>query len=150
MKPSWAKNKKFKTSYSSSSSKKKTPTFTGEQLSFLIDNAHVASKKKTKKVKKRKIVYQHSESESDASESALMVTKMSEVVDREEVINYSSDESEEYFLTQNYSRRTKKKFKTGHLTTEVIGEIVSRDQKVTPMRCLLDTGTTSTIILKSM
>ena len=148
LKPSWAKSKKFKTSHSSSSSKKKTPTFTGEQLSFLIDNAHVASKKKTKKVKKRKIVYQHSESESDASESAHMVTKMSEVVDSDEVTNYSSEESEEYFLTQNYSRRTKKKFKTGHLTTEVIGEIVSRDQKVTPMRCLLDTGTTSTIIQK--
>ena len=108
LKPSWAKNKKFKTSHSSSSSKRKKPTFTGEQLSFLIDNAHVASKKKTKKVKKRKIVYHHSESESDAIKSAHMVTKMSEVIDSDKVTNYSSDESEEYFLTQNYSRRTKR------------------------------------------
>ena len=40
------------------------------------------------------------------------------------------------------------KKKKGHHTTEIVGEIVNRDHKVTPIRCLLDTGTTSTIILK--
>ena len=47
-----------------------------------------------------------------------------------------------------YLNRTKKKRKIGQLTTEVVGEIVDRDQKITPIRCLLDTGTTSCILLK--
>ena len=51
-------------------------------------------------------------------------------------------------MTCVFKSRTKKKKKNGHLTTEIVGEIVIRDHEVTPIRCLLDTGTTSTIILK--
>ena len=72
VKPHWAKrrhvvsSKSSFTSRSSSDKKKKSPTFTGEQLSFLIHNAHVAAEKgkKTKKLKKRKVTYK---SESDSN-----------------------------------------------------------------------------------
>ena len=52
----------------SSATSKKTPSFTGDQLSFLFENAHFAAKKvkKNKSIKKRKITYKHqSESKSD-------------------------------------------------------------------------------------
>ena len=51
-------------------------------------------------------------------------------------------------MTSVFKSRTKKKKKNGHLTTEIVGEIFNRDHEVTPIRFLLDTGTTSTIILK--
>ena len=75
---------------------------------------------------------------------------MSEVVDSDKMSNCSSDSCEEYFMTSVFKSRTKKKKKNGHLTTEIVGEIVNHDHKVTPIRCLLDTGTTSTIILKCL
>ena len=43
--------------------------------------------------------------------------------------------------------RASKKPKTGHLTTEVIVEIINQHGKVVPIRCLSDTGTSATIIL---
>ena len=71
---------------------------------------------------------------------------MSEVVDSDKMSNSSSESCEDYFMTSVFKSRTKKK--NGHLTTEIVGEIVNCDHEVTPIRCLLDTGTTSTIILK--
>ena len=155
VKPHWAKRRRVgsssrssSTSRSSSDKKKKSPTFTGEQLSFLIQNAHVAAEKgkKTKKTKKRKVTYK-SESDSD-NEEGHIIERMSEVVDSDEMSNSSSESCEDYFMTSVFKSRTKKKKKNGHLTTEIVGEIVNRDHEVTPIRCLLDTGTTSTIILK--
>ena len=156
VKPRWAKHvriaeKSSKSSSSSDKKKKTTPTFTADQLNFLIHNAHLAAGKgkKTKSIKKRKILYKrHSESESDSAEEGHIIEKMSEVVDSDEMSNYSSDSDEEYFVTSVFNHRTKKKRKIGQLTTEVVGEIVDCDQKITPIRCLLDTGTTSCIILK--
>ena len=66
---------------------------------------------------------------------------MSQVVDSNKMSNYSTDASV-------FNHRTIKKTKTEQLTTEVVTEIVDHDQKGTPIRCLLDTGTTSCIILK--
>ena len=75
---------------------------------------------------------------------------MSEVVDSDEMSNCSHESCEDYFMTSVFKSRTKKKKRKGHLTTEIAGEIVNGDHEVTPIRCLLDTGTTSTIILKPL
>ena len=116
-------NQKKKTRYhkhDSSSSKKKEPMFTGQQLNFLIDNAHLAAKanKKTKKtVKKRQIVYKHSsESESDHNEEGHVIEKISNVIDSDELTS-SSEESENYFAINRFNTRPSKKKKQGHLTT---------------------------------
>ena len=147
--PSWIKSKRRKTDTSSSTSKK-IPSFTGDQLSFLIENAHFAAKKgkRTKSIKKRKITYKHhSESESDHNEEGNVIHKMTQFVDSDDVTT-NSEQSENYFMTTNLFSRPRKRKKTGQLTTEVVGEIVSRQKTLTPIRCLFDTGTTSTIVLK--
>ena len=54
---------------------------------------------------------------------------MSQVVDSDEMSNYSSDSDKEYFVTRVLNHRTIKKIKTGQLTTEVVREIVNHDQK---------------------
>ena len=147
--PLWIKSKRRKTDTSSSTSKK-IPSFTGDQLSFLIENAHFAAKKgkRTKSIKKRKITYKHhSESESDHNEEGNVIHKMTQFVDSDDVTT-NSEQSENYFMTTNLFSRPRKRKKTGQLTTEVVGEIVSRQKTLTPIRCLFGTGTTSTIVLK--
>ena len=76
-----------------------------------------------------------------------MIKKVSQIVDSDEITT-NSEESDEYFVTNIFNNRPRKRTKLGQITTEVVGEIVDRDNNVTPLRCLLDTGTTSTIILK--
>ena len=58
----------------------------------------------------------------------------------------NSEEVEEYFSTTIAKTRTNKKRKKSHFTTEVVGEIVNRDGKITPIQCLLDTGTTFRVL----
>ena len=55
---------------------------------------------------------------------------MSEVVDSDEMSNSSSESCEDYFMTSVSKSRTTKKKKKGHLTTEIVGEIVNRDHEV--------------------
>ena len=99
----------------------------------MIQNAHVAAEKgkKTKKTKKRKVTYK-SESDSDNKEGHI-IEHMSEGVDSDEMSNSSSESCEDYFMTSVFKSRTKKKKKNGHLTTEIVGEIVNRDHEVTPI-----------------
>ena len=116
VKPRWVKHvciadKSSKSSSSSDKKKKSTPTFT-TQLNFLIHIAHLAAGKgkKTKSIKKRKIIHKHhSESESDSAEEGHIIERMSKVVDSDEMSNYSSDSDEEYFVTSVFNHRTKKK-----------------------------------------
>jgi len=76
--------------------------------------------------------------------------------DEEPVINHSSDSSvSEYTHDYCYSvdphletTHADKKQKREHLTTEIIVEIKDRHGEVKPIRCLLDTGTSATIILR--
>ena len=144
-KPRWAKNKRTKGE--STKDKKKVPTFTGEQLNYLIQNAHLAKqgKRKTKQVKKRKVTYKSESASSE--EEGHVINKISEICDSE--LTDNSESIEEYFATNLFSQRNKKRPKFSHVTTEVVGEIIARDNQLRPMRCLLDTGTTSTIVLKS-
>ena len=146
-KPSWMKRKKFK----SDNNKKESPSFSGEQLNFLIQNAHIAAntgKKKSKVVKKRHVTYkEQSESESDNHEEGHIIEKLSEEVDSENLTD-DNETVEDYFLSDIFNNRNHKKKKTEHSTSEVVSEIINYEQKVQPIRVLFDTGTTSSIILK--
>ena len=146
-KPAWMNQRPSKRS-------KKAPTFSGEQLNFLIQQAHFAKQEKTSQPKslKKRVRYQ-SESDSD-SEHANMMKKLSieEKKKSKNIAELDSDNDsvvtvEDYFLT-NIFNRPKKRTKTGQLTTEVVGEIIARDDTIKPLRILFDTGTTSSIILK--
>ena len=77
----------------------------------------------------------------------------------------SSEEFADYFMPTSYtesnlfpnieqsynmlcSQQKVKKQKSMHRNTEVVGKIINRDGKLVPIRVLLNTGTTATIILK--
>ena len=64
--------------------------------------------------------------------------------------NHSSDNSDsEYTAELLYNiERVAKRAKTTHYTTEVIVEIQDRHGERQPIRCLLDTGTSATIVLR--
>jgi transposase InsO family protein len=72
--------------------------------------------------------------------------------DTEQHCNHFTSDSEVSEYSHNYSnsivQRETKKAKVSHLTTEVILEIEDRHGEVKPIRCLLDTGTSATIILR--
>ena len=120
-----------------------SPKFTSEQVNFLIKNAHLAaeSKKKTDKKAKRKVKFtSESDSEQEDGNAFFPVDITSD--------NSNNSELEDYFNSTIVNHRTKKKQKKGHATTEVVGEILSQNKTKIPIRILLDTGTSSTIILK--
>ena len=51
-------------------------------------------------------------------------------------------------LVPENSSTSSKRFKTTHASPEIIVEIRDKDNKKIPIRALLDTGTTSTLLLK--
>jgi transposase InsO family protein len=53
-----------------------------------------------------------------------------------------------FALSNRHSRRPTKISKNSHYTAETIVEIEDRHGELVPIRCLLDTGTTSTLILR--
>ena len=94
----------------------KAPMFSGEQLNFLIQNAHhVAQKgKKNKKVKKRKVQFKRdSSSEDESTEEHHAITKLSEL-DSDDLTTCSKDTVESYYFT-NLARKIQKKKKLGHV-----------------------------------
>ena len=146
-KPSWISNKRHK---GESHKKKKAPMFSGEQINFLIENAHlVATKdKKVKKVKKRQVKFtKDSSSEEESYEESHAITSYKNN-DSDESVTDTSETVNAYFLSSLHNKK-KKKLKTGHLVTEVVGEIVTSEKETKIIRCLLDSGTTSTIVLKA-
>ena len=146
-KPSWMRGKRQKTEHKKG---KKTPMFSGEQINFLIENAHLAANKskKTKKIKKRKVQFQKDSSSEEEYEENHAVQKVTELLDSDDSVSNSSEQVEAYYLSTIHRKRNKRQ-KVGHLVSEVVGEIVSPEGKIKPIRCLLDSGTTATIVLKS-
>ena len=57
-------------------------------------------------------------------------------------------QDEEVFIFGEIQTPPKKKHKTSHYIAEIIVEIKDRNDKVVPIRALLDTGTTSSIVLR--
>ena len=60
----------------------------------------------------------------------------------------NSDYAEQLHVTRPKENRPIKRSKSTHLTTEVIVEIEDRNGDRVPIKCLLDTGTSATLILR--
>ena len=118
----------------------KEELFTLEQMNALVKQK-MARKANNRKSKKRTIRYD----ESDKNDNMMANLNISDGSD-----NNTSDEDSDYFSCYTFSERNrlKKKTKTGHFTAEIIVEIEDRDGNLVPIRCLLDTGTTSTLVLR--
>ena len=70
--------------------------------------------------------------------------------DNERSINHTSDASDSEYIpvySHNIHSDSNKRSKATHYTTEVIVEILDRHGEKCPIRCLLDTGTSATIVL---
>ena len=143
-KPGWLKKKK------SSSTNKKTPSFTSEQVNFLMQNAHLAKNKdnKSRKVKKWKVTYKaQSESESDHHEENNPIEKLLKEIEENSLTSNNSTDVETYFNSTVVNHRLNKRLKTVHATSEVVGEIATATKNSTcPLQILLDSGTSATII----
>ena len=124
-----------------SGSPTKQISFSQDQFNYLVST--LQGKNKAKDKKKRVITY---ESESDNSEleatNALMKKSLA--------INSNSDEDSDYCAETSYSINTRrsKRQKMSHATTEIIVQMPDRNGNLVPIRGLLDSGTTSTILLK--
>ena len=89
---------------------KKTPMFSGEQINFLIENAHLAANKskKTKKIKKRKVQFQKDSSSEEEYEENHAVQKVTELLDSDDSISNTSEQVEAYYLSTIHKKRTKR------------------------------------------
>lgn len=119
-------------------SRKKTAKsykLTTEQVNRMI--ASLPLYQQQKPVRKRKVVLEDSSDDDDSPEYNNSLNKASE-----------KDCSEYTHAYTNSLEPSRKKLKLTHLTTEVIVELQDRNGDVIPIRCLLDTGTSSTIILR--
>jgi transposase InsO family protein len=134
------KPKKFKTNKSS------TQKYTQEQVMALIK---ALPKFKNDKKTKKKRQLELSDSEEETSH---FLTKKKGKTTVE--INDTSDEDSAYFCSNNHTKHScfittmAKKAKVDHKTTEIVGEILDRKGQLVPLRILLDTGSTATILLK--
>ena len=105
-----------------------------------------SKKDKSEEDKDKFKTFDMSESESDHSEQGHNIKKLSKF-DSDDLTT-TSEQSEEYFVTNIFNTRPKKQTRLGQVTTEVVGEIQLLNNEVALIRCLLDTGTTSTMIQK--
>ena len=110
--------------------------FSMEQMSFLMKNFQALQK--NPKSKTRKVNYDTSETDEEESTHFLN--------------NRSSNSDTDYLRSVNSSYSISampksKRQKQEHLTTAVIVELKNEEGLPVPLRCLLDTGTTSTIVL---
>ena len=121
--------------------------FTANQMSFLMKNFNVHKPNKNSKKRKVKMV-EDSEGYSSNEEQNHYLTKDSNSnVDRKNNSAYESD----YSLSHNISYsigRAYKKAKKIHGATEVIAQVRNESNDVIPLRVLLDSGTSSSIVLR--
>ena len=136
-------------------SKETTYTFTAEQISALMANLP-SHKTSTPAKKKRKIEYESdSTSSSDASNPASHFMNLAhsknkrKVVDKDDTSTSSSNSECAYMAFRSSSTsNSNKKQKMHHYSPEIVVEIIDRKGKLQPIRALVDTGTTSTLLLK--
>ena len=115
--------------------------FTAEQFNYLVSRLH--ANKPNEKSKKRTVHYD--DNSEDKSQSANLIQKLTESL----AINNSSDsEVDAYLQTCYHIGRLNKRSKTTQHSTEVVVEIKDRNNELVPIRCLLNTGISSTILLK--
>lgn len=129
---------------------------TTEQLNYMIGQLPFAKQKKTGK--KRKI---RPDSDDEGEESMNQFNKfMLPKKATNSSNNHSSDSESSYpmstssttkqfcYNTTKVDLEEKKKQKVEHKTTEIVIELMDRDGKLVPIRALLDTGTTATLVLR--
>ena len=116
--------------------------FSMEQMSFLMNNFKSLSK--NGKSKKRQMKFESEDSDSE-SESAHFLTANSK--SNKDADEYYSQPEHSYSIAGAPERHRTKRQKEKHMTTAVIVEMKAEDGTSVPLRCLLDTGTTSTIVL---
>ena len=162
----WSKRKRQKTDNDSHKSSKQ---FIRKEMAAMMQALIKATSKESDKKKKRKksddsenpmINYLEKLrlSEDEESQKSAKSTNSDERSEHEDSSHYSSvaskaddysESSEDAYMS--FPRRLlppSKKPKTGHLIPEVIVEIENKKGKIVPIRALIDTGTTGTLLLK--
>ena len=125
------------------------PRLSAEQMNFLMQGFEAF--KKNSEGKKRKIELDD-ENDDDAPHTHFLL-QMNRKVDPDSDNNNSDYDSDAY--TNDYNKNyvfvgseMNKKRKIDQLSTEVVGQIVDVRGEIVPLRVLLDTGSTSTIVLR--
>ena len=115
-------------------------TMTTDEFNFLCQGVAQSIAKRAPKKKKRRITIQ--EDDEDGQEANVIAQMATQFCDNK--LTDTSDEDTDYC----FSLARKKKQKTSHMCTEVVGQIVDQHGEIVPLRILLDIGTTSTILLR--
>ena len=108
--------------------------------------------KRNEASKKRKVRIEDEDDDEQTAHTHFLAQTSSKV--DAETDNDTSDYNSDDYLkdyTRNYVLATsheRKKQKTSHLSTEVVGQFCDSRRNVFPMRVLFDTGSTSTIVLR--
>ena len=130
----------------------------GSQVTFTLDqfNAMCASvmaksanknKNKNKNKRKRKVQVDSSDDEDDEDNYAAQLQHSLNSDSEDSTIGYSVP-SVEYAYPFGVREQPKKKHKKTHYCAEIIVEIVDRNGDKVPIRALLDTGTSATLLLR--
>ena len=135
------KTKKFKKGYKK---------YSNEEIAAMIAQLPSFNKNKPQKRKNDLKEKENSDSDENSSldeESGLLIRKLPEI----NVSSSSDDEdySDSVQVEHCYvNERPRKRLKPTPQSTEIVGEIKNREGDVRPIRVLLDTGTSATIVLK--
>ena len=131
-------------------------SFSADQVNYLISK--LPGIQPDKKRKKRKVQYHDSSGSDNGEESmhflskSLAQTKVGNTSDSDSMYSQTTPTNRIlsiqtcYAFTNRLSRNKKQKIK--HYTTEVVGEVKDRNGDRVPIRVLLDTGSSSSIILR--
>ena len=120
--------------------------FNMEQMSFLMKNFQ--SMKSNPKSKKRKVTDDSSDEDSEDAHFLKKMTNSRKNDTSDDDSMYSRSSVDVAESSYSIGRPRKKKAKTTHSCAEVIVEIRDRTGEIVAIRTLLDTGTSSTMILR--
>jgi hypothetical protein len=138
------------------------PQFSKEQFNVLLKHLFemgTGALKKPKKNPKRKVRWKNEEEENKKSGTAedTFLTHLQKQLEESRINDDSSEEdSESYMLFNNTLdmypfnsvQPRKKKQKVMHYSAEILVEIQDRNGEYVPIRALLDTGTSATLLLR--
>ena len=148
--PGWKnRTKRQRRSTNGNSGRNSVPSFTPEQMNFLMQGFEAFKRNDTGK---RRKIRADDDDDDDKPHTHFLAT-MSSKVDETTTKNSSDYDSDDYTISynKNYAMigsTTNKKPKIDHMSTEVVGQMVDVRDEILPVRVLLDTGSTSTIVLR--
>jgi len=123
-------------------------TFSLEQFNAMCASIMTANKKKKNKKKRKIRLADDDDSDSDEAANYLAQLKLADKNNSESSDDEYSQASLEYANPFSVHRPPKKKSKTTHYCAEIIVEIEDQYGKLIPIRALLDTGTSATLLLR--